>query len=85
MVLPSRLFVLCLSLLLAACASEPRVRSDYDPQADFSRYQTFAFFSPAGTDKAGYGTLVTERLKHPPGPSWSGAATSTGKPLPICW
>ncbi|QEL65338.1 hypothetical protein OTERR_18620 [Oryzomicrobium terrae] len=64
MVLPSRLFVLCLSLLLAACASEPRVRSDYDPQADFSRYQTFAFFSPAGTDKAGYGTLVTERLKH---------------------
>lgn len=49
--------------ILAACASSPAIRSDYDHQADFSRYRTFGYMSPLGTDKAGYGTLLTERLK----------------------
>lgn len=49
--------------LLAACASGPTVKSDYDHQADFSRYRTFGYMSPLGTDKAGYSTLLTERLK----------------------
>jgi len=50
-------------LLLAACAAGPVLRSDYDPAADFAGYRTFAFFSPLGTDKAGYSTLLTGRLK----------------------
>ena len=33
------------SLLLAACESMPRTRSDYDPTADFSAYKTFGFVS----------------------------------------
>ena len=49
--------------LLAACASDPTIKSDYDHQADFSRYRTFGYMSPLGTDKAGYSTLLTERLK----------------------
>ncbi|MFY3003193.1 DUF4136 domain-containing protein [Achromobacter xylosoxidans] len=49
--------------ILAACASSPAIKSDYDRQADFSRYRTFGYMSPLGTDKAGYSTLVTERLK----------------------
>lgn len=49
--------------ILAACASSPAVKSDYDHQADFSRYRTFGYMSPLGTDKAGYSTLLTERLK----------------------
>jgi len=51
------------AVLLAACASGPEVRSDYDHQADFSRYRTFGFMPVLGTDKSGYGTLLTERLK----------------------
>ena len=49
--------------LLAACASGPTIKSAYDHQADFSRYRTFGYMSPLGTDKAGYSTLLTERLK----------------------
>lgn len=49
--------------LLAACASGPTVKGDYDHQADFAQYRTFGYMSPLGTDKAGYSTLLTERLK----------------------
>ena len=49
--------------LLVACSNAPIVRSDYDPRADFSAYRSFAFMEPLGTDRAGYTTLLTERLK----------------------
>ena len=49
--------------LLLACSNAPIVRSDYDPRADFSAYRSFAFMEPLGTDRAGYTTLLTERLK----------------------
>lgn len=49
--------------LLAACSLSPVVRSDYDPRADFASYRSFAFMEPLGTDRAGYTTLLTERLK----------------------
>jgi hypothetical protein len=49
--------------LLVACSNAPIVRSDYDPRADFSSYRSFAFMEPLGTDRAGYTTLLTERLK----------------------
>lgn len=52
-----------LFVLLAACSNAPIVRSDYDPRADFSSYRSFAFMEPLGTDRAGYTTLLTERLK----------------------
>jgi hypothetical protein len=39
------------------------VKGDYDHQADFAQYRSFGFMSPLGTDKAGYSTLLTERLK----------------------
>ncbi len=48
---------------LAACSNAPIVRSDFDPRADFASYRTFAFMEPLGTDRAGYTTLLTERLK----------------------
>ena len=49
--------------LLVACSNAPIVRIDYDPRADFSAYRSFAFMEPLGTDRAGYTTLLTERLK----------------------
>ena len=54
---------LALCAVLAACSNSPIVRSDYDPRADFASYRTFAFVQPLGTDRAGYTTLLTERLK----------------------
>ena len=42
----------CLAALLS-CATGPSIRSDYDQKADFSRYRTFGYMSPLGTDNAG--------------------------------
>ncbi|MGL6291547.1 MAG: DUF4136 domain-containing protein [Silanimonas sp.] len=51
------------ALLLAACATGPRVTTDADPQAEFSRYRTFAFFEPLALESRGYTTLLSSRLK----------------------
>lgn len=59
----SRLMVLAGCAALAACASGPDIRSDMNPSARFSEYATFAFFSPLATDKAGYESVLTGRLK----------------------
>ena len=59
----SRLFVLAAGAALAACASGPEIRSDANPSARFSEYSTFAYFSPLATDKAGYESVLTARLK----------------------
>lgn len=58
-----RLWVLPMVLLVAACASGPQINTDYDQKADFASFRTFAFMDPLGTDRAGYTTLLTERLK----------------------
>jgi hypothetical protein len=50
-------------LLLGACASGPRVRTDVDPAASFTSYRTYNFASELGTDRAGYSTLITARFK----------------------
>ncbi|MEI2416061.1 DUF4136 domain-containing protein [Orrella sp. JC864] len=57
------MLALAATAALAGCATGPALRSDYDPAADFSRYRTYAYVQPLGTDKAGYSSLLTERLK----------------------
>jgi len=49
--------------MLSACATGPTIRSQTNPAADPSAYQTFAFFSPLATDHAGYESVLTARLK----------------------
>lgn len=61
--------VLLAALLLPGCATDPCVTVDRDPSVEVGRFETFAFFSPLGTDRGGYQTLLSERLK---------AATRTG-------
>ena len=41
-----------LVLLLAACASGPRIATQTNPAADFSRMGTYHFMQPLGTDRA---------------------------------
>lgn len=52
-----------LLLALAACATGPQARVDYDRAADFSLYKTFAFASPLGTDRDGYESVISQHLK----------------------
>ena len=48
-----------LAALLTACASGSRIVSNMDPSADFTRYRTFGFMQPIGTDNAsGHGALA---------------------------
>ena len=51
------------TLMLAGCATGPKIRSDAAPDANFSRYKTFSFIAEPATDKAGYATLVTQHFK----------------------
>jgi hypothetical protein len=39
-----------LSILLSACSSGLKIRSDIDPAADFSQYRTYNFFEPMGIE-----------------------------------
>lgn len=49
--------------ILAGCASTPNTFSQVDPTADFTRYQTYAFYDHPATNDAEYESLVTNFLK----------------------
>ena len=52
-----------LALLVAACESGPRVRTDYDPSVDFSRYRTYRVMGPqARTSDENYSSLIERRI-----------------------
>lgn len=50
-------------LLLAACATGPRIVTDGDPQADFSRYRSWGWYQPLAMEQSGYSTPLTSRIK----------------------
>ncbi len=50
-------------MLLASCATSPRVRTDADPAADFSRYTTYAFYQPLAMEESGYTSYLSDRIK----------------------
>lgn len=51
------------AVLLAGCATGPRIATEADPEADFSRYRTFGFYSPLAIEKEGYASAMSERMK----------------------
>jgi hypothetical protein len=56
------IFALMTMLVLSACASGPRIVSNVDPMADLSRFQSFDFMQPLGTDTASGQTLSSQIL-----------------------
>ncbi len=51
-------------VVLAACAAPgPEIRRDSNPSINLASYKTFGYFSPLATDKAGYQSVLTARLK----------------------
>ena len=61
--LSQHLLLAASALLLGACASQPNTFSQADPNTDFSRYQSYAFYDQPATDNARYESLVTNFLK----------------------
>ena len=57
------LLVAAALLALGGCASAPDIRADFDPSTNFAQYKTFAFVQPLGTDRDGYQSIVSQRLK----------------------
>jgi len=49
--------VFLFAAMLAACASGPQIKSDYDRTVDFSQYDSFGFFSPLGIEGPNYSTI----------------------------
>ena len=50
-------------LVLAGCATGPKISSEVDPEADFGSYRSFGFYAPLALEKEGYATLTTDRIK----------------------
>ena len=55
------LLACCMAIAVAGCSSGLAVRSDEDPGADFSRYQTWNFFDPLGIE-GGYNSPIYGEL-----------------------
>ena len=55
--------VACAALLLAGCATGPRISTEADPRADFSAYSTWAFYEPLAIESYGYETVTSEIVK----------------------
>lgn len=53
------------SLFVAACASGPQLRSDYDPSVDFGRYHTYGFVSstPSPTNGPEFKSLALQTIQ----------------------
>lgn len=49
--------------LLAACASKPTIRTNVDPTADFSKYQTYGFFDEVTGRAPAYESFATRYIK----------------------
>lgn len=54
---------LCTLALLTGCATGPRITTEADPRADFSKYRSYAFYSPLALEKHGYSTATSEAAK----------------------
>ena len=53
--------LLAVFAITAACGGNP-IRSDYDPTADFSQYETFNFFEDAGPENTNYQSFFSKYM-----------------------
>jgi len=57
------ILAICAALLLAGCATGPRISTEADPRANFSAYSTWAFHDPLAVEAYGYETATSEIVK----------------------
>ena len=53
--------VLVLAAGASGCAGD-NIRSDYDPEADFSQYNTYNFFADAGPESTNYQSFFSQYM-----------------------
>lgn len=53
--------MLCIAAGASGCAGDP-IRSDYDPTADFSQYNTYNFFADAGPESTNYQSFFSQYM-----------------------
>ena len=56
--------LVAVGLVAAGCASGPEIRGDYDKSADFGRYRTYGFVTPAATDTTQFRSLATQAMQN---------------------
>ena len=56
-------FALVVLLVVTACASGPKVHSDYDPSVDFSQFRTFGFFDPLSIEGENYSSIFGQAFR----------------------
>jgi hypothetical protein len=54
--------VLLLAFVLSGCAVSPTIRTDGAPGVNLGEFDTFSFFTPLSTDRAGFHSLVSQQL-----------------------
>ncbi|MDR0674296.1 MAG: DUF4136 domain-containing protein [Zoogloeaceae bacterium] len=59
----SALLFLVFVLLGGCAATGPEIHSQRRSETDFAAYRSFAFFTPLGTDRGEYASLISQQLK----------------------
>jgi hypothetical protein len=54
--------ILAMTMALNGCASSHDIRSDFDPEADFSQYKTYNFFADAGPHEGSYQSFFSQYM-----------------------
>lgn len=54
---------ICVAVLMASCASQPSIRTNQDPAADFNAYQTFGYFDEVNERRSAYDSFATRYIK----------------------
>jgi len=60
--LPTIAAALLIATLMTGCASTQKIRSDFDRDADFSRFQTYNFYADAGPESTNYQSLFSQHM-----------------------
>ncbi len=60
--MPAIAAALLIAAFLTGCASGPKIRSDFDHNADFSDYQTYNFYVDAGPESTNYQSLFSQYM-----------------------
>ncbi len=54
--------IIAVMSVAAGCSSGGNLRSDYDPTADFSQYNTYNFFADAGPEESSYQSFFSQYM-----------------------
>lgn len=55
--------VIAMALLLAACASGPKINTDYDHNVNFSKFKTYGFYNPLSIENPNYSSIYGALLR----------------------